>query len=95
MPDLAIFRYVIPVDGRWHTLHLTGPIVHVATRHEDCVEIWFMNNPYVGAKPRTLRVYGTGHAIDGPRATHVGSAVTPSGRFVWHLMERTEVAADV
>lgn len=84
----SVFRQVIPVNGQWHTLFLRGPIIHVATRHEDCVEIWFIEDSDAGDEPRTLRVYGTGHAIDEPSAVHVGSAVTPSCRFVWHLFER-------
>lgn len=92
MADRSIFRYVIPVNSRWHTIRLSGPIVHVATRHDDYVEAWFIHDPDAEAEPRTLRVYGTGFAIDEPGAIHVGTAITPSGRFVWHLMERTEVA---
>jgi hypothetical protein len=91
MTTRTIFRQVISLNDRWNTIYLSGPIVHVATRHEDCVEIWFIDDPAAEARPRTLRVYGTGHAIDEPRAEHVGSAVTPSGRLVWHLMELPEV----
>ncbi|GIF08696.1 DUF7352 domain-containing protein [Actinoplanes siamensis] len=81
----TIYRSAIPVDDGQHVLDLTGPIVHVATRSEDYVEVWHIHNPGEPADARTFRVYGTGHPdVEG---VHVGTAVTPSGRLVWHLME--------
>jgi hypothetical protein len=82
----TIYRSTIPVDDGPHMLHLTGPIVHVATRVEDCIEVWHIANPGGRVTARTFRIYGTGHPdVEG---VHVGTAVTPSGRFVWHLMEQ-------
>lgn len=82
----TILHEFIPVDDAWHTIEVGGPIVHVATRSEDYVEIWFIQDPAVIPQRRTYRVFGTGHPdVEG---AHVGSAITPSGNFVWHLMER-------
>lgn len=91
MADRTIFRQVIPVNDQWHTLELSGPIIHVATRHEDCVEIWFINDPAAETETRAFRVVGTGHTMPPALATHVGTAITPSGRLVWHLMEHARV----
>lgn len=86
MNDCRILRTVIPIDDAWHTTELRGPIVHVATRHETLVEFWWLNNPDNPAEQRSFRVVGTGHPIPfAPLARHVGSAITPSGLFVWHL----------
>jgi hypothetical protein len=82
-----IYRQAIPVDDNWHTLELSGPIVHVATRGEDYIEIWFLDDPAVAAETRAFRVVGTGEPMAPALAIHVGTAITPSGRFVWHLME--------
>lgn len=92
MPDRVIHRYVIPVNDRWHLLELRGPIVHVATRHEDCMEVWALNDPAAKPQMREFRAYGTGHPINA-KTVHVGSAVTPSGRLVWHLMELSDRGA--
>lgn len=89
----AIFRQVVPVDDQWHPFTLTGPIVHVGTREENCVEIWFMNEPASEAQPRAFRVFGTGQAIEPATARHVASVITRSGRFVWHLLEHQLVAS--
>ena len=84
-----VFRTAIPVDDTWHTVVLSGPILHVATRFEDQVEIWHLHNPGLVEFPRTFRVFGTGHHIDEDAGKHIGTAITPNdGRFVWHLFER-------
>jgi hypothetical protein len=82
-----IFRTAIAADGHWHTVEMVGPIVHVATRSEDHVEAWFVHDPSIPAELRALRVFGTGEEIPPAAAIYIGTAVTPSGRFVWHLME--------
>lgn len=96
-----IYRYEIPVDDQWHTLRLSGPIVHVDCRDVRTVELW----AWAGAQPehdRELRVYGTGHEIDIPEdedkwVHHLGTALSPTGpgpfsqpygQIVWHLVER-------
>lgn len=81
-----ILRTSIPVDDRWHSIEVHGPVVHVATRFEAEVEIWWLDDSAIVTWQRTFRVYGTGEDdVDG---AHVGSAITPSGKFVWHLFER-------
>lgn len=82
-----IFRAVVPVDGTRHILELHGPIVHVAARHEDAVDIWFIDDPASDPVLRTLQVYGTGQPLPAGAGEHVGAAITPSGRLVWHLFE--------
>lgn len=82
----AIYRTAIPVDDLWHTVELRGPILHVATRAEDAVEIWHLCDTDQPITGHGFRVVGTGHQLEAI-ASYVGTAVTPSGRFVWHLME--------
>lgn len=84
----AVFRYEVPVDDRWHTLSLTGPIVHVAARQPDVVEVWAVAQPAADKEPRSFRVFGTGHPLPADAGRHVGAAVTAGGRLVWHLFER-------
>jgi hypothetical protein len=83
----TIFRATIPVNDEWAVLELTGPIIHVATRGEDYIEIWFIHDPNTEPATRAFRVVGTGHPMAPALAHHVGTAITPSGEFVWHLME--------
>lgn len=84
-----ILRETVPVDDRWHTFKLRGPVVHVATRHEDAVEFWFVDDDRAEPAQRTFSVVGTGQLVP-PGATFVRTAITPTGRFVWHLVERSE-----
>jgi hypothetical protein len=83
MAEPAIWRYSVPIDDQWHEVHLSGAVLHVATRTVDAVDFWALNSggPQVS---RRFRVFGTGHPLPvGVR--HVGTA--PTGPFVWHLME--------
>lgn len=83
----TVYRTVIPVDDSWHEIELRGPILHVATRREDAIEIWHLHDDEQDATLHAFRVVGTGHQLAPALATYVGSAVTPSGTFVWHLWE--------
>lgn len=91
----TIFRQSIPVSDEWTELHLSGPIVHVATRGEDYVEIWFIDDPATEPEVRAFRVVGTGQPMAPALAHHIGTAVTPSGRFVWHLMEHERMGGEM
>lgn len=82
-----VLRWELPVDDRWHVLSLTGSIVHVATRHEDRVELWSVEDSEGKLLQHAFRVVGTGQPLAPALVTHVGSAVTPSGDYVWHVFE--------
>lgn len=86
--SVRILRYEVPVDDRFHTLRLLGPIVHVATRNPRCVEVWASTD---GSGPYDwdLTVVATGQPFPGAGAlTHLGTAISPGGELVWHLMQR-------
>jgi hypothetical protein len=83
-----IRRYEVPVDDEWHGFALGGPIVHVAARRPDVVELWavhYTDRPVL--ESRTLRVVGTGQPLPYERLRHIGTAITPDGALVWHLVE--------
>jgi hypothetical protein len=83
--NAAIYRYEVPVDDRWHTVQLSGEILHVASRDPRAVEIWAWSTDGPSAM-RTFRVFGTGQPVlDETR--HVGTAIPPGGQLVWHLLE--------
>jgi len=80
------------VDDAWHVVMLRGPVLHVATRHRDEVEVWFLNDPELEPQSREFTVVGTGHAM--PAGRHVGTAIVPGGALVWHLLERGTAAIE-
>jgi hypothetical protein len=84
-----ILRYEVPVDDQWHMLTLPGPIVHVATRRPEVVEVWATTDGF-GSYEYELRVYGTGqpYPAGNGEVCHVGTAIAPGGGLVWHLMQR-------
>lgn len=84
-----ILRYEVPVNDQWHTLTLAGPIVHIATRRHDVVEVWATTDGY-GEQDHDLLVIGTGQPYDfeNGNVCHIGTAIVPGGELVWHLMQR-------
>ena len=79
----TVHRYTVPVDDHWHRLELPGPVLHVATRDPQVVELW-CEVRVAPAAPVRLRVFGTGHPIP-DEAVYVGTALSPFGGLVWHL----------
>lgn len=81
-----IFRYEVPVDDEWHTLDLSGDVLHVASRNSaDVVEVWAYHDSNHNRK-RRFRVFGTGQPVpDG--ATYCGTSLIQNIPLVWHLLE--------
>lgn len=83
-----ILRFEVLVDDQWHSIQLPGPIVHVAARLPDAVEVWATTDGF-GAQEVDLMVVGTGQPYPaGGQVCHVGTAIVPGGALVWHLMQR-------
>jgi hypothetical protein len=83
---MRILRYEVPVDGKVHTLQLSGAIVHTAAREETIVEFWALDGGQPAAA-RHLLVVSTGAAFP-ESSVYLGTAVTSGdGRYVWHLLE--------
>lgn len=87
----AIHRYEVPVDDTWHSVVMTGEILHVAARELEVVEVWAFAGDY---SPVTLelRAFGTGQPIPsgygGVPLRHVGTALVRNSGLVWHVLQR-------
>lgn len=90
-----VLRYTVPVDDRWHTHMLSGPIVHVDARTPETVEFWALEAADPIETVREFRVFGTGHSLPGGRLAHHGTVLVAGGGLVWHLIERTDVSGMV
>lgn len=78
-----VLRHEIPVDDAVHELVLRGPILHVATRRPDVVEVWVQDEERT--RGVRLLVVGTGQPWP-DNAVHFGTAIAPGGALVWHLL---------
>lgn len=92
----TVYKIDVPVDGKTHDLPmpLGGRIVHVACQGSaiDTVTAWFECESTEIRQDRRFVVHGTGHPVNehpDPKVSivHVGTAVTQSGLYVWHLFE--------
>jgi hypothetical protein len=88
MAEPTIHRHEVPVDDQWHTLALSGTVLHVAARDPAVVELWTL----VGTEPSRwweFRVFGTGQLLPAVVGEHVGTALAgPHQMLVWHLFRR-------
>ncbi len=83
----AIYRYELPVDGDWHTLPLSGDVLHVDCRAPGAVEIWALQTGAPGLQ-RSFQVVGTGQPLPEGWKWHVGTCLSPDRQLVWHVVER-------
>jgi hypothetical protein len=82
---MRVLRYEIPLDGKWHDVELSGPVVRTAFRNDsdDVMHIWALAD--VGTPFRAVfRIFGTGHPVP-DNAVYRGTAI--SEPYVWHLFE--------
>jgi hypothetical protein len=88
---VRIIRHTIEVNDLVHLVPVPDqpdPYLHLAARREDAVDLWVLDGPNLPTREAHLLVVGTGQTIT-PNQRWVGTAVTPSMRLVWHLVEET------
>lgn len=87
----VVHRAELPLDDRPHGIDLTGEILHVAARRPYAVDVWYQARPD-GMEPmrRSFQIVGTGQPVPthlGFHVTHKGTAISPDGQLVWHVLE--------
>jgi hypothetical protein len=89
----VIHRFELPVDDRPHGIDLTGDILHVASRRPGAVDVWYQARPDgMESMRRSFQIVGTGQPIPTHLAIdtigrHHGTAISPDGQLVWHVLE--------
>jgi hypothetical protein len=90
MPNMqqVIHRAELPLDDRPHGIDLTGELLHAAVRRPGKVDVWYVARPD-GMEPmrRSFQIVGTGQPFPTWLGRHHGTAITPDGQFVWHVLE--------
>lgn len=91
--NAAMYRYQVPVDDEWHTIHLHAEPVAVANNPDSADVVDFYaeslagpDRDYVTGRYRQFRVFGTGQPLPDD-ARHVGTAPRHEIGVVWHLYE--------
>jgi len=103
MDQAVIHRAELPIDDRPHGIDLTGGILHTAVRRHGTVDIWYEPRPEnIQHMRRSFQVVATGQPIPtylGFSGTvsggHRGTAISPDGALVWHVLENYCPHADV
>ncbi len=81
---MKVLRWSLPVDDKLHEFALTGPIVHVASRQPDVVEMWEVTNDLSAPRRVGFQAFGTGQEVP-YGARYVGTALAAGGALVWHV----------
>ncbi len=81
---MKVLRWSLPVDDQIHEFELRGPIVHVAARQLDMVDLWEVADDRRRPVKVRMQAYGTGQEVlHGAR--YIGTALAAGGALVWHV----------
>lgn len=69
-----------------HSMPVGAKILHVEEQAGRPV-MWAQVNPIADTEVRSFKLVGTGHADIYSNDGYVGTALTASGAFVWHVYE--------
>lgn len=88
----VIHRGELPIDDQPHGIDLTGDILHAAVRRAGAVDVWYQRRPAaIQHMRRSFQIVGTGQPVPahfgGLLLGHKGTALTPEGQLVWHVLE--------
>lgn len=88
IPDV-IHPAELPIDDRPHGIDLTGDILHAAVRRHGTVDVWYQarRDPAVEHMRRSFQIVATGQPTPVHLARPHGTAISPDGQLVWHVLE--------
>jgi|SRR5688572_7297541 len=67
-------------------------LLHVAWQHR-AIQVWARVEPEAPKETRQFHVVGTGRDLPEGAGRYVGSAVTETGTYVFHVFEQTPIKA--
>lgn len=81
--SLRVLKWSVPVDDQPHPIG-AGRVVHVGCQDDAwTTQVWTLETD----EPDTdfAQVFGTGQPLPGSATEHLGSTISSSGLFVWHV----------
>lgn len=84
-----IFKYPIPVADAFEiSLPENAQILTVQAQFEDAC-LWALVDPEARTEIRILRIFGTGHPVDGPinNLKYISTFQLNGGQLVFHVFE--------
>ena len=94
---MRVLRYELAVGDNVVSLPEGARVLSCAVRpHAGHVDLWVMAPAEAATTDRLFQVVGTGWEFgDDAGLTYIGTAVTASGSYVWHVFERAGVVSQV
>jgi hypothetical protein len=91
MAGRVIHKYEVGYGQGVAHIPPSAKVIHAATvpisPTTEGVFVWVEVDPSEDAEPRKIGCFATGDLVPDD-ALHVGTAVTPTGAFVWHVYEQ-------
>jgi hypothetical protein len=85
--DKTIWKYAIPIQGRFEVEMPAGAdVLSVQVQHDE-PQIWAAVDPGSPRVTYGFYIHGTGHPINPKAGRFIGTFQTNGGRLVWHLFE--------
>lgn len=85
----TIWKFELKVDGRQEIDLPEGAQIMSVQEQHGSLCLWAMCEHGAIPKRRTIRIYGTGHAVsDADRLTFIGTVQMRGGVLVWHVFEQ-------
>lgn len=86
-----IFKYPLEIEKE-QTIEIpaNARILTVKTQGNQ-IYLWAMVNPDHIPEKRKIRIYGTGHPVDIENIIYIGTVMTESENFVWHVFEAISI----
>lgn len=79
-----IFKYPLPISSQSDiSLPLDAKLLHVGEQNGE-IFVWALVAPSNPMITRSFTIYGTGHPVDNPLVTYVGTVQMRNG-LVWHV----------
>jgi hypothetical protein len=84
----SIFKYPIQImDVQKVTMPFESKIL-CAQMQRDQLCLWAEVAPDSPLHPRTIEIFGTGHAMDDSSRIYIGTVQMIGGGLIWHVYER-------
>lgn len=94
----TIWRFELPVTDRPvidmpQGARVLGAPPSERSSRRDCIEIWAeVDDPDAPLEYREFRIVGTGNGMPDDCGRFVGTVLTHSGCYVWHLYEASRIS---
>ena len=84
--QMTIWKYKLQVGANCLRMPEGSRVLTAAVQDGD-IQLWAIIPKQDSYLDRTIMVYGTGWPIEDPLGHYIATAISGTGKFVWHVFE--------